>query len=215
MIIAIDGPAAAGKGTLAKRLAAHFHLAYLETGLLYRAVGLRILRARQNPADAKAAAEAASSIAADDLHAPELRGEAAAGAASIVATHPEVRDALLNFQRNFARNPPGDVKGAALDGRDIGTVICPERDVIKLYVFASLAKRAERRVRELQARGESPIYARVLQDMRERDLRDASRGVAALKIAPDAFKIDTSDLTADQAFAKALDFIKSRTRPAG
>jgi cytidylate kinase len=214
MIIAIDGPAAAGKGTLARRLAQHFRLAHLDTGTLYRAVGFKLLRNQENPADKEAASRAASGLSPQDLTGEALRSDEVANAASIVAAQPQVRAALLDFQRNFAKNPPGDVKGAVLDGRDIGTVICPEPEVIKIYVFASLDKRAQRRVRELQARGDSPIYARVLQDMKDRDIRDASRGVAALKAAPDAFKLDTSNLDADQAFAKALDFIKSRKRPA-
>jgi CMP/dCMP kinase len=214
MIIAIDGPAAAGKGTLARRLAQHFRLAHLDTGTLYRAVGFKLLRNQENPADKEAASRAAAGLSPQDLTGEALRSDEVANAASIVAAQPQVRASLLDFQRNFAKNPPGDVKGAVLDGRDIGTVICPEPEVIKIYVFASLDKRAQRRVRELQARGDSPIYARVLQDMKDRDIRDASRGVAALKAAPDAFKLDTSNLDADQAFAKALDFIKSRKRPA-
>ncbi len=214
MIIAIDGPAAAGKGTLARRLASHFRLAHLDTGTLYRAVGLKVLRNQQDPKNKIDAARAAQGLSSADLEGDALRGEDVAIAASMVAVHPEVRSALLEFQRNFAKNPPGDVKGAVLDGRDIGTVICPEPEVIKIFVLASLEKRAQRRVRELQARGDSPIYARVLQDMKDRDIRDASRGVAALKAAPDAFKLDTSNLDADHAFAKALDFIKSRKRPA-
>lgn len=214
MIIAIDGPAAAGKGTLARRLAQHFRLAHLDTGTLYRAVGLKVLRNQQDPKNKIDAARAAAGLTSADLEGDALRGEDVAIAASMVAVHPEVRSALLEFQRNFAKNPPGDVKGAVLDGRDIGTVICPEPDVVKIFVVASLEKRAQRRVRELQARGDSPIYARVLQDMKDRDIRDASRGVAALKAAPDAFKLDTSNLDADHAFAKALDFIKSRKRPA-
>lgn len=214
MIIAIDGPAAAGKGTLARRLAQHFHLAHLDTGTLYRAVGFKVLRNQQDPKNKVDAARAAADLSSADLQGDALRGEDVAIAASMVAVHAEVRSALLEFQRNFAKNPPGDVKGAVLDGRDIGTVICPEPEVIKIFVVASLEKRAQRRVRELQARGDSPIYARVLQDMKDRDIRDASRGVAALKAAPDAFKLDTSNLDADHAFAKALDFIKSRKRPA-
>lgn len=214
MIIAIDGPAAAGKGTLARRLAQHFRLAHLDTGTLYRAVGLKVLRNQQDPKNKVDAARAAQGLTSADLEGDALRGEDVAIAASMVAVHPEVRSVLLEFQRNFANNPPGDVKGAVLDGRDIGTVICPEPEVIKIFVLASLEKRAQRRVRELQARGDSPIYARVLQDMKDRDIRDASRGVAALKAAPDAFKLDTSNLDADHAFAKALDFIKSRKRPA-
>lgn len=210
MIIAVDGPAAAGKGTLARRLAAHFGLAYLDTGQIYRAVASRVLREGHDPRDAVLAEAAARALTAADLEGPGLREEAVTQAASIVAAHPGVRAALLAFQRDFVRQPPGG-RGAVLDGRDIGTVICPEAD-IKLYVHARVEVRAERRLKELQGRGDSPIYARVLQDMRERDARDAGRGVAAMKAAPDAFDLDTSDLDADQAFAKALDFIRSRNR---
>lgn len=212
MIIAIDGPAAAGKGTLARRLARHFNLAYLDTGKLYRAVGLSVLRAGRDPADAAAATAAARALAPENLDDPALRDEAVANAASIVAAIPAVRDALLDLQRRFVRNPPPGASGAVLDGRDIGSVICPEPDVIKLFVRAGLEARAGRRLKELQERGENAIYSRVLQDMKERDARDASRGVAALKKAPDAFDLDTSDLDADQAFAAALRFIESRNR---
>jgi cytidylate kinase len=212
MIIAIDGPAAAGKGTLARRLARHFGLAFLDTGALYRAVGLKVLEAGGDPADEAQAGAMARTIGPGDLDRPALREERVGAAASKVAVHPQVRQALLEFQRNFARKPPGGAKGAVLDGRDIGTVICPEPDVIKLYVSASVETRARRRLKELQEKGDSPIYTAVLQDMKERDARDANRGVAALKKAPDAVELDTSALDADQVFALALRFIESRNR---
>lgn len=212
MIIAIDGPAASGKGTLGRRLARHFGLAYLDTGALYRAVALRVLRAGGDPADPAAATLAAKAVRPEDLSLPDLREERVAAAASKVAVHPSVRQALLDFQRGFARNPPGGAKGAVLDGRDIGTVICPEPDVIKFFLHADVEARAMRRVKELQEKGDPAIYSDVLQDMKERDARDANRSVAALKKAPDAFDLDTSNLDADQVFAAALRFIESRNR---
>ena len=213
MIIAIDGPAAAGKGTLARRLAAHFDLAFLDTGGLYRAVGAKVLRAGKPPNDQAAAAAAARSLTPADMTAPNLRTEEVGEAASVVAAQPDVRAALVEFQRRFAHTPPGGKKGAVLDGRDIGTVICPEPAVIKLFVHATPEARAERRFKELQARGDAATYARVLQDMKDRDERDRSRGVAALKRADDAYDLDTTGLNPDQVFQKALEFIQSRNRP--
>lgn len=212
MIVAIDGPAAAGKGTLARRLATHYGLAFLDTGSLYRAVGAKVLRGGKDPADSAAAKNAAETLSPADLQAPDLRTEPVGAAASVVAAQPAVRSVLLDFQRSFARRPPGGEKGAVLDGRDIGTVICPEPDVIKFFVHASPEARAERRFKELQARGDSATYARVLQDMNDRDTRDASRGVAALKKADDAYDLDTTGLSPDQVFQKALAHIQSRSR---
>ena len=163
MIIAIDGPAAAGKGTLAKRLAAHFGLAVLDTGLLYRAVGLKTVRRGADPNDADAAGAVARELGAGDLVDADLRGDEAANAASVVAAIPEVRAAVLEFQRAFARNPPGNAQGAVLDGRDIVTVVCPQADV-KLFVTAPVEVRAGRRLTELRERGLEAIHSRLLQD---------------------------------------------------
>lgn len=207
MIIAIDGPAAAGKGTLARRLADELGFAYLDTGSLYRAVGVTVLRAGGDPEDRDAAAAAARNLDHGILGSPDLRTGEAGAAASKVAAIPEVRAALKDFQRSFATNPPGGAKGAILDGRDIGTVICPDADR-KLFVTASVEARAERRFKELQERGEAAIYARVLQDMRERDARDAGRSDAPMVQADDAVLIDTSSMTPDEAFAAALEVIK-------
>ena len=214
MIIAIDGPAGVGKGTLARRLAAHFDLQHLETGALYRAVGLRVLRSGGDPHDPIAAAAAARDLHVADLADPALRSDEVAEAASVVAAQKSVRQALLDFQRNFAKSPPGNAKGAVLDGRDIGTVICPDAEV-KLFLVARPQVRAKRRYEELRARGEPAIYARVLADIEIRDRRDANRGIAALKPADDAIEIDTSDLDADRVFEKALDAIERRTRRLG
>ncbi len=211
MIIAIDGPAAAGKGTLAKRLAAHFGLAALDTGLLYRAVGLKTVRRGADANDADAATAVARELGAGDLEDADLRGDEAANAASVVAAIPEVRAAVLEFQRAFARNPPGNAQGAVLDGRDIGTVVCPQADV-KLFVTAPVEVRAGRRLKELRERGLEAIHSRVLQDMKARDARDAGRDVAPLVPAEDAFVLDTSEMDAGRVFAAALAIIKSRTR---
>ena len=209
MIIAIDGPAAAGKGTLARRLAQHLSLALLDTGLLYRAVALKVLHQEDDLTDVAAVAAAARGLGPDDLEGPDLRGETVAGAASKVAAIPAVRAALLDFQRNFANRPPAGAKGAVLDGRDIGTVVCPDADT-KLFLTASLEVRAQRRLKELRERGLEAIPSRVLRDMKERDARDARRDVAPLEPAADAFVCDTSDRDADEVFAAALKFIRSR-----
>jgi cytidylate kinase len=207
VIIAVDGPTAAGKGTLAKRLAAHYGLALLDTGKLYRAVGLKTLQAGAAPEDAEAAARAALSLTAADLDLPGLRAEAVSRAASVVAVNAGVRAALVDFQRQFAHMPPAGAKGAVLDGRDIGTVICPDADV-KIFLTASQEARAERRWRQLQSSGATTIKARVLADLQERDERDSARSLAPLKAAPDAFLLDTTAMDADQAFAAAVEHIE-------
>ncbi len=209
MIIAIDGPAAAGKGTLGRRLAEHFGLAYLDTGLIYRAIASKMSQRDLDPADPEAAAAVARTLSAEDLEDPALRGDEAAQAASQIAVIPDLRAAVLDFQRDFAAHPPGGARGAVLDGRDIGTVVCPGADH-KLFVTADLEARATRRFQELRERGVESIYARVLEDMAERDARDSQREVAPLVPAIDAFMLDTTELEADAAFAAALKFIASR-----
>lgn len=209
MIVAIDGPAAAGKGTLARRLSEKFNLALLDTGLLYRAVGMKTVRAGEDPENGGCATAQAESLTPQDLQADGLRTDEAAVAASKVAAIPGVRAALLTFQRDFAANPPGATSGAILDGRDIGTTVCPDADV-KLFITASTEVRAERRLKELQESGDEAIYARVLQDMKDRDARDSGRAASPLKAADDAYPLDTSELNADQAFDAAVAFMEKQ-----
>lgn len=203
--IAVDGPAASGKGTLARRLADHFGLSHLDTGGLYRAVAVRVLRQGGDPSDETAGENAAQNLATPNLEAPNLRAEEVGQAASIVSAHPTVRAALLVYQRNFAATPPG----AVLDGRDIGTVVCPEADA-KIYLDASVEARAKRRVKELRLRGVESIESRVLQEMQDRDARDSGRAVAPLRAADDALKIDTTDLSPDEVFDRARSYIAAR-----
>ena len=203
MIIAVDGPSASGKGTLARRLARHFGYAYLDSGKLYRAVGRAILADGGDPEDAASAVRAAKALRPDSLDDPALGLDDVAVAASKGAAIPCVRAALLKFQQDFAKTPPDGAGGVVMDGRDIGTVVCPDADV-KLFVTADVAVRAERRHKELIGRGETSIYARVLQDLKERDDRDSNRAVAPLRPAADATTLDTSDLDPDAAFAAAL-----------
>jgi len=203
VIVAIDGPAASGKGTLAKRLARELGFAHLDTGKIYRAVGRAVLEAGGDPGDAAAAVAAARALDPASLDDPALGADEVAAAASQVAVIPEVRAALLDFQREFAHRPPGGAPGAVLDGRDVGTVVCPDADV-KLWVAASAKVRAERRHKELQGRGEARIYARVLAEIEERDKRDSERAVAPLKPAEDAIRIDTSEMDPDAVLAAAL-----------
>jgi 3-phosphoshikimate 1-carboxyvinyltransferase len=199
MVITVDGPAASGKGSLARRLAYHFGLGYLDTGLLYRAVGMRVLYANQDPHDVAAAIAAARAINAQDLANPKLRGERIGQAASIVSAMPEVREALLEYQHKFAASENGGV----LDGRDTGTVICPNADY-KFFITASLEARAKRRHKELQDYGVTVDYQSVYDDLVERDARDATRAVAPMVPAADAVVIDTSGLTMQQVFDKVM-----------
>ena len=209
-IIAIDGPTASGKGTLAKKLAVHYGFDHLDTGLLYRAVGQQLLDAGTDLNDEAAAAAVACDLAGNlSLLADErLRLDVAGTAASKISVIAEVRTALLELQRDFAANPPGG-KGAVLDGRDIGTVICPAAPA-KLYVIADVEVRARRRWKELQARGSSAMFGAVLEDLQNRDARDSQRAVAPLKPAADAHLLDVSALDADQAFAAALEIVRPR-----
>jgi cytidylate kinase len=205
MIVAVDGPAASGKGTLARRLAAELGLAYLDTGKIYRAVGYRVLSGGGDPADPELAQEAARALDESDLANPALSSDDAADAASKVAAIPPVRDILLAFQQNFAARP----EGAVLDGRDIGTVVCPNADV-KLFVTADVEVRAERRHKELLDRGEASIYARVLQALADRDARDRGRSAAPMLAASDAVIIDTTSMNAEEAFNTAISIVRSR-----
>lgn len=198
MIIAIDGPTASGKGTLAKHLAAHYGLPRLDSGALYRAVALALMDAGADPNDAAAAAAMARALDPDSIDETRIRSAAVGQAASIVSAHPQVRDALTGVQRAFAARPGG----AVIDGRDIGTVICPRADV-KLFVTADLPARTERRWRELQARGEAVELAALARQIAERDARDETRPIAPLRPAPDAHLLDTTGLSIDEAVAAA------------
>jgi cytidylate kinase len=202
MIIAIDGPAASGKGTLGKRLAAHYRLRHLDTGLLYRAVAKALLDAGQVPGDETQAVAAAERIDAAHFDEIALKRHEVGEAASVVSAIPGVRAALFDFQRRFAAAPPG----AVLDGRDIGTVICPDADV-KIFVTAAPEIRARRRALELRGRGEAADEAAVLADILARDARDRSRAAAPLKQADDAHLLDTTDLDADAVFRAAVSLI--------
>jgi CMP/dCMP kinase len=202
MIIAIDGPAASGKGTLAKKLAAHFGLPHLDTGLLYRATARALIAQGRDLADKEAAIAAARGLTLTHFDENVLRGHEMAEAASIVAAIPEVRAALVNLQRDFAQRP----EGAVLDGRDIGTVICPEA-CPKIFVTASAEARAMRRVLELRARGEAADYAAVLAEILRRDERDKTRAAAPLVPAEDAVVLDTTALDIEAAFTAALKIV--------
>jgi CMP/dCMP kinase len=208
MIIAIDGPAASGKGTLGKRLAAHFALRHLDTGLIYRAVAKALIDAGCAPDDRDRAIAAATALDPARFDEKALKSHAVGEAASIVSAIPEVRAALLAFQRDFAATPPG----AVLDGRDIGTVIAPDADV-KIFVVADPKERARRRAAEMKADGQRVDEAAVLADILRRDERDRSRAVAPLKPAPDAHELDTTMLDVDAAVAAAIDIVeKARAR---
>ena len=213
IIIAVDGPAASGKGTVARKLATEFDFAYLDTGKLYRAVGLAVLRAGGDPEDEDAAIDAANALDLQTLEDPELLGDEAASAASKVAAIDGVRSALLAFQRSFAAAPPEGKLGAVLDGRDIGTVICPDA-LVKLFVTASVDIRAQRRHKELLNRGTPSIYPRVLDELKARDARDMNRATAPLKAAEDAVVLDTTELDVDRSFAEALRLIGGPVREA-
>ncbi len=205
MIIAVDGPAASGKGTIAKALARHYGLPHLDTGLLYRAVGLTVVRADGDPGDVQDALHACGfdpALLAD----PALKTEVAGTAASLVSAHPQVRDALLERQRAFAEQ----AGGAVLDGRDIGTIIAPHADA-KLFVTATSRVRAERRFQELEGMGAGVPFDAVLADVLARDERDMGRSAAPLRQADDADLLDTSDLSIDAAVQRAISLVEGRT----
>jgi cytidylate kinase len=210
MIIAIDGPAASGKGTLAKRIAAHYGLPHLDTGALYRAVARDTLACGGDLADPSAAARAAVSVDVATLGDPALRTVGVGEAASVVAQHGEVRALLLEYQRTFAKAGPG----AVIDGRDIGTVICPDAPA-KLFVTASSEVRAHRRYLELRQHGIEIVEAKVLVDIRARDERDRTRGASPLRQAKDAALLDTTNLDIDAAFRTAIDLIEVAMGQAG
>ncbi len=214
-VIAIDGPSASGKGTLSRRLARHYNFAFLDTGILYRGVALLAQKEKididsENEGEL---AKLAEKLSQEILTDPALRQETTTQLASRVAKFPALRQALLRWQRDFAENPPdgagGQAEGAVIDGRDIGTIVCPEADA-KLFITAALEIRAKRRCKELQERGESAIYAHVLQDMMARDTRDQDREVAPSRAAPDALVIDTSHLSADDVFDRARAFVDEK-----
>jgi cytidylate kinase len=207
VIIAIDGPAASGKGTLARKLADHYGLPHLDTGLLYRATARALMDADQRLDHAPSAVAAARGLALTDFDESQLRGRQMGEAASIVAALPEVRATLVEAQRRFARRPGG----AVLDGRDIGTVICPQAD-IKIFVTASAQARAQRRALELARAGEQAGFDAVLSDILRRDERDMSRSVAPLRPASDSVMLDTTALDVGAAFAAAFDAVETRRR---
>ncbi|HWM30436.1 MAG TPA: (d)CMP kinase [Methyloceanibacter sp.] len=210
MIIAIDGPAASGKGTLGKRVAAHYGLAYLDTGQLYRAVARDTLAAGGDPTDAAAALKAAQALNPQSLDDASLRTPELGEAASLVARHPQVRETLRAYQRTIAHRKPG----AVIDGRDIGTVICPDADV-KLFVTATPEERARRRYLELKQNGAKVTPGEVLADIEARDERDQNRATAPLRMAEDAVLLDTTKLDIDAAFRVAIDVIDAAMGHAG
>lgn len=210
-VIAIDGPAASGKGTLGRRIAQALGFAHLDTGRLYRAVGLGVLKRGEDPADPASAIRGVQALDLSLLEDPALKSDKTGGAASKVAAIQEVRDALLDFQRNFAAHPPGG-RGAVLDGRDIGTVICPDASV-KLYVTATPEIRARRRFLELQSQGSTRTEEQVLIDIKTRDARDMGRAVAPLRQAADAHLLDTTHLDIEAAVARALEIVRAGLQP--
>lgn len=207
MIIAVDGPAAAGKGTLARALARHYHFHFLDTGSLYRMVGLKVLAGGDEPRNEAAALKAAQTLKPELVRDQDLRSEEVGEAASIVAANLEVREALLGFQRAFAARLPGTV----LDGRDIGTVVCPDAEA-KIFVTAAPEIRARRRHEELAERGAAPSFDSVLADIHARDERDRSRAHAPLVPAADAYVLETSHMTREQALAAAIAFVEKRRK---
>ncbi len=208
MIIAVDGPAAAGKGTLARALAAHFGFAYLDTGALYRGVAHAVLTSGASATDERAALQAAQTLDPAQIDLTAIRTTEVSEAASLVAALPPVRAEILAFQRNFAVHPPGGQAGAILDGRDIGTIVCPDADA-KIYVTARPEVRAHRRWLELEGSGSDLSETQVLDDVRARDARDTGRTASPLRPAKNAYLLDTSDLSIEAAFDAAVAFIET------
>lgn len=209
-IIAIDGPAASGKGTLARKLADHLDYAYLDTGALYRAVGLLVSRAGGNADNEQDAVRAAQNLDQCDLNDPELKSESTGGLASKVAAIPAVRARLLKFQHQFAEKPPGGKAGAVLDGRDIGTVVCPDA-AVKLFITASVETRAKRRfLEQFGAGGSDEEFQAILGDLKLRDERDINRTASPLKAAENAHLLDTTNSDIEAVFEQALKLVSDR-----
>ena len=209
MIVAIDGPAGSGKGTIAKKLAEYFNLSYLDTGILYRAVALQMLTEGINENDYRSAKKVAQQVSIASIDHTGIRTRAVSDLASKIATISTVRQELLTRQRRFAQNPDPDKDGAILDGRDIGTVVCPNAD-FKLFIMAELEIRAKRRWKELLPSDPTVIYCEVLEEMRSRDERDTNRKDAPLVVTSDAMVIDTSNKSIDVSFNEAKNWILSR-----
>ena len=209
LIVAIDGPAASGKGTIAKKLAEYFNLSYLDTGILYRAVALQMLNKGMNEKDSQSAEKAARQVSIASIDHTEIRTRAVSDLASKIATISGVREELLDRQRRFAQNPDPGKDGAILDGRDIGTVVCPHAD-FKIFIMADLEIRAKRRWKELLRSDPTVIYCEVLEDVRSRDERDTNRKDAPLAVTSGALVIDTSNKSIDVSFNEAKDWILSR-----
>ena len=209
MIVAIDGPAASGKGTIAKKLAEYFNLSYLDTGILYRAVALQMLTKGMNEKDSQSAEKVARQVSIDSIDHTGIRTRAVSNLASKIATIPGVREELLDRQRRFAQNPDPGKDGAILDGRDIGTVVCPHAD-FKIFIMADLEIRAKRRWKELLQSDPTVIYCEVIEEMRSRDERDTNRKDAPLAVTSGALVIDTSNKSIDVSFNEAKSWILSR-----
>ena len=209
MILAIDGPAASGKGTIAKKLAEYFNLSYLDTGILYRAVALQMLTKGMNEKDSQSAEKVARQVSIASIDHTGIRTRAVSDLASKIATIPGVREELLDRQRRFAQNPDPSKNGAILDGRDIGTVVCPHAD-FKIFITADLEIRAKRRWKELLQSDPTVIYCEVLEEVRSRDERDTNRKDAPLAVTSGALVIDTSNKSIDVSFNEAKDWILSR-----
>ena len=211
VVIAVDGPAASGKGTLSNSLANHFDFARLDTGLIYRALGLKVLGDGTDASDKQKVILLANQLSFDDLNQENLRSEKVGAVASRVAAIPDVRAVLLKFQRDFATHPPAEKSGVVLDGRDKGTIVCPNAN-FKIFLIADKDVRATRRFKELQERGLRAIYSQILRDIVDRDARDSFRSVAPLEPAKDAFVLDTSNLSVDATFVAALRYISTQNK---